>query len=108
MTGDGQETLSMAQSVLTALVASVSNASVTVEILVLLQKYKDKFLELLLKATCPSAKEGTEANAKHESEKTLDERLGEIKEFQAVKEKMVSFVHMCDLVRPGEISLNSS
>ena len=107
MTDDGQETLSMAQSVLTALVASISDASVSVEILVLLQNYRDKFLELLLKTTCPSAKEGTEANARQEGEKILDERIEEIKEFQVVKEKIVSFVNMCDLIWPGEISLSS-
>lgn len=97
----------MAQSVLTALVASISNASVTVEILVLLQKYRDKFLELLLKTTCPSAKDGTEANTRQEGEKILDERIGEIEEFQAVKEKVFSFVNMCDLIGPGEISLSN-
>lgn len=97
----------MAQSVLTALVASISDASVTVEILVLLQKYRFKFLELLSKTTFPSAKEGTEANTREEGEKILDERIGEIEEFQAVKEKVVSFVSMCDLIGPGEISLSS-
>ena len=95
----------MAQSVLTALVTSISNASVTVEILVLLQKYRDKFLELLLKTTCPSAKESTEANRKQQDEKILDERIREIEEFQAVKQKLASFVSMCGLIGPGEISL---
>lgn len=107
LTAEGQETLSMAQSVLTALVESISNASVTVEILVLLQKYRKKFLELLAKATFSSAKEGTEVNMREEGEKILDERIGEIEEFRAVKEKVVSFVNMCDLIWPGEISLNS-
>ena len=97
----------MAQSVLTALVASISNASVTVEILVLLQKYRDKFLELLLKTTSPFAKERTEANAKQQGEKILDERIGEMEEFQAVKQKLASFVSMCDLIGPGEISFSS-
>ena len=107
LTDDGQETLSMAQSVLTALVASISNASVTVEILVLLQKYRDKFLELLLKTTCPSTKERTEANTKQQDEKILDERIREIEEFQAVKQKLASFVNMCGLIGPGEFSLCS-
>ena len=107
LTEDGQETLSMAQSVLTALVASISDASVTVEILVLLQKYRVKFLELLLKTTCPSAREGTKADTREEGENILDERIGEIEEFEAVKEKVVSFVTMCDLIGPGEISLKS-
>lgn len=97
----------MAQSVLTALIESISNASVTVEILVLLQKYRNKFLELLLKTTCPSPKEGTKANTRQELEKVLDERIGEIEEFHNVKERVVSFVNMCDLIRPGEISLSS-
>lgn len=96
----------MAQSVLTALVASISNGSVTVEILVLLQKYRDKFLELLLKTTYPSAKERTEANTRQQGEKILDERIGEMEEFQAVKQKVASFVNMCDLIGPGEISLS--
>ena len=97
----------MAQSVLTALVESISNASVTLEILVLLQKYKKKFLELLSKITFPSAKEETKTSTREEGEKILDERIEEIEEFQAVKVKVVSFVNMCDLIGPGKISLGS-
>ena len=92
----------MAQSVLTAIVESISNASVTVEILVRLQKYKEKFLELL-KATFSSAREGTKVNTKEESEKSLAERIEELDEFQVVKLKVTSFVSMCDLIQPGEI-----
>ena len=77
----------------------------TVEILVLLQKYRKKFLELLSKTTFSSAKEGTEVNTREENEKILDERIGELGEFRAVKEKVVSFVNMCDLIKPGEVSL---
>ena len=106
LTAEGQETLSMAQSVLKALVESISDASVTVEILDLLQKYRKRFLELLSKTTFSSAKEGTEVHTREAGEKILNERIGEIEEFRAVKEKVVSFVNMCDLIRPGEISLN--
>lgn len=94
--------MSMAQSVLTAIVESISNASVTVDILVLLQKYKEKFLELS-KKTFSTAKEGTKANTKEEIEKRLAERIEEIEEFQAVKLKVVSFVNMCEVIQPGEI-----
>ena len=97
----------MAQSVLTALVENISNASVAFEILVLLQRHRTKFLELLSKTTYPSAKEGLEANTRQECEKILDERISEILEFRAVKEKVVSFVNMCDLIGPGEISLSN-
>lgn len=107
LTAEGQGTLSMAQSVLKALVESISNASVTVEILVLLQKYRNKFLDLLSKTTFPSAKEGLEANTRQGYEKILDERISEIQEFRSVKEKVVSFVKMCDLIGPGEISLSN-
>ena len=106
LTPEGEETLSMAQAVLRALVESISNASVTVEILVLLQKYRKKFLDLLSKTTFTSAKDGIEANTRQEGEKILDERIGKIQEFRAVKEKVVSFVNMCDLIGPGEISLS--
>lgn len=90
----------MAQSVLTVVVESLSNASVTVEILVLLKKYRDKFLELL-KKNFASSKEGTKA--KEERENSLAERIEELDEFQVVKLKVVSFVSMCDLIQPGEI-----
>ncbi|KAL9988403.1 hypothetical protein ACROYT_G002841 [Oculina patagonica] len=103
LTDEGQETLSMAQSVLTAVVESLSNASVTVEILILLKKYKEKFLELL-KKTFSAAKEGTKANAKEESEKCLAERIEEFDEFHTVKLKVVSFVNMCDLIQPVNIT----
>ena len=104
LTDEGRETLSMAQSVLSALVEGISNASVAVEVLVLLRKYRTKFLKLL-KTSYSTAKEGTEANMR---EKVLDDRIAEIDEFQAVKEKVVSFVKMCDLIGPGEISLSSN
>ena len=94
----------MAQSVLSALVESIANASVIFEILVLLRKYRTKFLELF-KTTFSTAKEGTEASTMEKGEKLLDERIEEIEEFQAVKLKVVSFVNMCDLIWPGEISL---
>ncbi len=98
----------MAQSVLTAVVESLSNASVTVEILALLQKYKEKFLELL-KSNFYTAKDGTKADAKKESEKILAERIEEIEEFRSVKVKVGSFVNMCDLIQPGEkTSLHTS
>ena len=100
LTDEGQETLSMAQSVLTAIVESLSSASVTVEILVLLQKYKEKFLELL-RTTSSYAKEGTKGKEKEESEKVLADRIEEIEEFQSVKVKVASFVNMCDLIKPG-------
>ena len=95
----------LAQSVLTALVESISNASVTVEIVVLLRKYRTKFLELL-KTTFSSAKEGSEAS--EEVGKVLDERIKEFEEFQAVKVNVASFVNMCELIGPGETICTSS
>lgn len=97
----------MAQSVLMAIVESLSNASVAVEILVLLQKYKQEFLELL-KSTFSDAKEETMAKKMKEKEKILAKRIEEIEEFQTVKAEVVSFVNMCDLIQPGEIKLKST
>lgn len=94
--------MSMAQSVLTAIVESLSSASVTLEILALLQKYKVKFLELL-RTTFSYDKEGTKAKNTEESKKILAERIKEMEEFQTVKDRVVSFVKMCDLIQPGEI-----
>lgn len=62
----------------------------------------------LLKATFFTAKEGPDANSREEGEKLLDERIEEIEEFQAVKVQVMSFVNMCDLIWPGEISLTCS
>ena len=92
----------MAQSVLMAIVENLSNASVTVEILVLLQKNREKFLELL-KTTFANAKEETIAKKMKEKEKILAKRIEEIEEFQTLKAEVVSFVNMCDLIQPGEI-----
>jgi len=85
-----------------ALIESISNASVTVEILALLKKHREKFLELL-EILNKAVKEGTEANTREQSEKNLVERFQEIEEFQAIKVRVVSFVNMCDLIKPGEI-----
>ena len=83
----------MAKSLLDALVRVIFDASVTVEILLLLQKYKEGFLELL-KAAIPL---GVAA------ERSLAERNEEIEEFLDEKMKLLSFIRMCDLIQPGEI-----
>ena len=88
----------MAKSLLTALVERISNASITVEILELLRKYKQRFLELLDTDSSATNKETMEV----ESGKSLDELIEEIQEFQAVKKKTVSFINMCDVIAPGE------
>lgn len=82
----------------------VSEASVTVEILLLLKNNKQRFLELV-KATCPVANEDGSSNVarKEETEQSLTERIEEIEEFQAVKGKVLMLTRMCDLIQPGEI-----
>ena len=93
---DGQETLFMAKSLLTALVQRISDASITVAILEILKKYKDRFLELL------EADSLTHNTKNKETERSLNERIGEIQEFQDLRTKLLSFIHMCELIRPGE------
>lgn len=101
LTPEGQQTLSMAKSVLSALVEGISNASVTFEVLQCLRKYKQRFLDLL-KVDSTITKEGTKVDLKVESEKSLHDRIEEIQEFLAVKKKTLSFIDMCDLIKPGE------
>ena len=104
LTLEGQETLSMAKSLLEALVRVISDASVTVEILLLLQNYKQRFLELM-KTTVPvvNEEESTNIARMEETERSLNERIKEMEEFQAAKVKVSSFTRMCDLIKPGEI-----
>lgn len=105
MTDEGIETLSMAKSLLEALIEVISNASVTAEILILLRSFKERFLELV-KTTTPvvnAKEEGRQVATKEEIEESLNERIGEFEEFQAVKVRVVSFARMCDLIQPGEI-----
>lgn len=75
----------------------------TPEILALLKKHREKFLELL-EILNKTAKEGIEARrrTKKESEINLVERLQELEEFQAIKVKVNSFICMCDSIQPGE------
>lgn len=101
LTAEGQATLSMAKSVLTALVERISNASITVEVLELLQNYKYRYLGLL-KADFTVTNGETEAHMKAESARSLDERIEEIEKYQAVKKKVSSFINMCDLIAPGK------
>ena len=98
LTDDGQATLFMAKSLLTALVERILDSSVTVEILELLQKYKKRFLQLLEADSSAVNKEIMVV----ESGKSLDQRIEEIHGFQAVKKKTLSFINMCDLITPGE------
>ncbi|PFX17552.1 E3 ubiquitin-protein ligase RNF213, partial [Stylophora pistillata] len=101
LTEEGQETLVKATSVLYAIVESISKGTVTVEILLLLRKNKKKFLELL-KATFITKGEAT-SESKQEVERNVDERIEEIEEYQAVRGKVQSFIHMCDLIKPVNV-----
>ena len=96
LTTDGQETLFLAKSLLMALVQRISDASITVAILEILRKNKDRFLELL------EADSSTHNSKTKETEKSLNERIEEIQEFQDLKTKLLSFIHMCELIQPGE------
>lgn len=104
LTDEGQETLSMAKSLLEALIDDISNASVTVEILLLLKDFKQKFVELV-KTTTPvvTEEEGRKIATNERIEQLLNERIEEIDEFQAVKVRVLSFARMCDLIPPGKI-----
>jgi len=96
LTPDGQETLFLAKSLLTALVQRISDASITVAILEILKRNKDRFLELL------EADSSTHITQTKEAERSLNDRIGEIQEFQDLKTKLLSFIHMCELIPPGE------
>lgn len=105
LTKEGQETLVKAKSVLTAVIESISKATVTDEILRLLRDHKAKFLEL------SKARFTTKEEAKSDSEpgvrRILDERIEELEEFYAVQNKVFSFIHMCDLIKPGKSPTNN-
>ena len=101
---EGQETLFMAKSLLEALVRAITDASVTIEVLLLLKNYKQGFLELL-KTTSPVINESGSSKmlSKEEIEQSLTERIEEVEEFQAAKVKVSSFIRMCDVIQPGGI-----
>ena len=101
---EGQETLFMAKSLLEALVRAITDASVTIEVLLLLKNYKQGFLELL-KTTSPVISESGSSKmlSKEEIEQSLTERIEEVEEFQAAKVKVSSFIRMCDVIQPGGI-----
>ena len=96
LTPDGQETLFLAKSLLMALVQRISDASITVANLEILRKNKDRFLELL------EADSSTHDSKTKETERSLNERIGEIQEFEDLRAKLSSFIHMCQLIQPGE------
>ena len=91
----------MAKSLLTALVERISDASITVAILQLLQKYKDRFLTLLeADSSIPNA--STETDMKLKTKGHLNDRIEEFQKFQTLKMKVLSFIDMCDLIPPGK------
>ena len=83
-----------AKLLLDALVRIMSDGSVTVEVLLLVQEHKATFLELL-KTTS-----GVEEN---DTELSLVQRIEEIEEFHTVREKVERFIALCDVVPPGEL-----
>ena len=74
----------------------ISDASVTVATLEILKKYKDRFLEFL------EADSSTQNKQTKEAERSLNDRIREIQEFQDLRTKLLSFIHMCELIQPGE------
>ena len=89
----GQKKLFQAKSLLDTLVRIMSDGSVTVKILLLVQKHKATFLELLKTAS------GVERN---DAELSLVQRIEEIEEFNTVRENVGRLIAMCDVVPPGE------
>ena len=70
------------------------DGSVTVEVLLLVQKHKATFLELLETAS------GVDNN---DAELSVVQRIEEIEEFYTVRENVGRFIAMCDVVPPGEL-----
>ena len=93
----------MAKSLLEALVRVVKDASVTFQILLLLEKNKQRFLELV-ETTRPAVDEGGNSNVAtmKKIEQSLTDRIEEMKEFRDTKEAVLTFTRMCDLIQPGE------
>ena len=92
LSDDCKETLFLAKSLLEALVRVISDGSVTFQVLLLLQRHKETFLELLK----------TSAAEIKDAEISLDHRLEEIQEFLEVKKNLGTFIGMCDVIQPGE------
>lgn len=100
---EGQETLSMAKSLLEALAKAILDASVTVEILLLLKKYQQRFLEILTTISLVADEGGSiKMPTKGETERSLTARIEELEKFEDVQEKVLTFTRMCDLIQPGE------
>ncbi|XP_022806308.1 E3 ubiquitin-protein ligase rnf213-alpha-like [Stylophora pistillata] len=91
----GQERLSQAKLLLDALVRVMSDGSVTVEILLLVQKHETTFLELL---------KTTSGVEKNDATLSLAHRIEEIKEFRTVRENVGRFIALCDVVPPVDLS----
>ena len=92
LSDDCKETLFLAKSLLEALVRVISDGSVTFQVLLLLQRHKETFLELLK----------TSAAEIKDVELSLAHRLEEIQEFFEVKENLGTFIGMCDVIQPGK------
>ena len=92
LSDDCKETLFLAKSLLEALVRVISDGSVTFQVLLLLQRHKETFLELLK----------TSAVEIKDTEISLDHRLEEIQEFLEMKKNLGTFIGMCDVIQPGE------
>ena len=104
MTHEGQETLAMAQSLLQELQKLISNASVTVEILKLLETRQQRFLDLLkMSAHVGSHGERMKSvSSKDTMEQFLAARIEEFEEFRKVRTQVGLFVNMCELISPGK------
>ena len=74
----------------------ISDSSITVATLKILKKYKDRFLELL------EADSSIHNKRTKEAERSLNDRIREIQEFQDLRKKLLSFIHLCELIQPGE------
>lgn len=92
LSDDAKKTLFLAKSLLDALVRVISDGSVTIQVLLLLQRHKETFLELLK----------TSSAENKDVEFSLAYRIEEIQEFFEMKEKVGIFIGMCDVIQPGK------
>ncbi|PFX19442.1 E3 ubiquitin-protein ligase RNF213 [Stylophora pistillata] len=92
---EGQETLWLAKSLLDALVGDISDGSVTVEVLSLVQNHEKAFLDLL---------KTTSGVEKNDAECSLAKRIEELEEFRAVMENVGTFIGMCEVISPVDLT----
>ena len=106
LTSDGKQILKDLQVLIQVTGNSIIDGSVELQVLYLLKQHQKRFMELWSIAT--ESNDNGETHPTNILDQSMQMRCEELREFQTEKEKVESFLGLCEIVEPGTIFCKNS